>query len=46
MNRRYGNIPKETIQLFLPLNLNHPAVLRLQSAGIAMCGISETTRCS
>lgn len=43
MNRRYGNIPKETIQLFLPLNLNHPAVLRLQSAGIAMCGISETT---
>lgn len=43
MNRRYGNIPKETIQLFLPLNLNHPAVLRLQAAGIAMCGISETT---
>ena len=43
MNRRYGNIPGDTIQLFLPLNLNHPAVLRLQSAGVAMCGISETT---
>lgn len=43
MNRRYGNIPEETVQLFLPLNLKHPAVLKLQSVGICMCGISETT---
>lgn len=36
-------LPPDTMQLFLPLYLKHPAALRLRSAGINMCGISETT---
>ncbi len=36
-------LPPDTIQLFLPLYLKHPAALRLRSAGINMCGISQTT---
>jgi|GEM_PF-1707253 len=36
-------IPPDTIQFFLPLYLKHPATIMLRSAGVQMCGISETT---
>ncbi|MBS1369138.1 MAG: helix-turn-helix transcriptional regulator [Lentisphaeria bacterium] len=36
-------IPDNMAQLFLPLYLKHPAVLKLRDAGILMAGISEAS---
>ena len=36
-------IPDNMAQLFLPLYLKHPAVLKLRDAGIIMAGISEAS---